>query len=77
MGLIEAGLASYESATGRALSRERILLYDAARAFCYLAFRRGVAADERWCGRTLAEDVAWCEWAAETVLTPRGAGLLR
>ncbi len=51
---------TYEGATV-ALSFEQILLYNAVVAFGYLAHRAGTRPDERSCGRTLAEDVSWCE----------------
>jgi aminoglycoside phosphotransferase (APT) family kinase protein len=57
--MLEAALAVYEPAVGRRMSRERIALYNAACAVGFLANRDGVAAEERWCGRTLAEDLAW------------------
>jgi hypothetical protein len=60
---LEAALAVYEPALGRTLSRDRIRLYNAACAIGFLAFRRGVPPDERSCGRTLAEDVAWVRGA--------------
>ena len=60
---LEAALAVYEPALGRALDRHRIRLYNAACAFGFLAFRRGVAPEERWCGRTLAEDLQWVRGA--------------
>jgi aminoglycoside phosphotransferase (APT) family kinase protein len=56
---LEAALAVYESALGCTLSRPRIRLYNAACAIGFLAFRRGVPPEECWCGRTLAEDLAW------------------
>lgn len=56
---LEAALAVYEPALGRALSRHRIRLYNAACAISFLAFRAGVPAEQRSCGRTLAEDVDW------------------
>jgi aminoglycoside phosphotransferase (APT) family kinase protein len=56
---VEAALAVYEPALGRPLSRSRIRLYNAACAIGFLAFRRCVPAEERWCGRTLAEDLQW------------------
>jgi aminoglycoside phosphotransferase (APT) family kinase protein len=57
--LLEAALAVYEPAVGRRLSRQHIALYNAACAVGFLANRDGVAPEERWCGRTLAEDLAW------------------
>jgi hypothetical protein len=43
----------------RRLDRDRIRLYNAACAVSFLAYRNGVSADEKSCGRTLAEDLAW------------------
>lgn len=73
-GLLEAAMQAYERATGLVPSIERILLYNAVVAFSYLAYRMGVHPDERWCGRTLAEDLEWCDWAAGNVL---GSGTRR
>jgi hypothetical protein len=66
--LLDAALAVYEPAVGRALDRERVLLYNAACAVTFLAFRAGHAAAERWCGRTLAEDLDWSTRAIARVL---------
>jgi aminoglycoside phosphotransferase (APT) family kinase protein len=60
---LEAALAVYEPALGRTLNRHRIWLYNAACAIGFLAFRRGVPPEERWCERTLAEGVAWVRGA--------------
>lgn len=61
--LLDAALAVYEPAVGRTLSRERILLHNAAVAVSFLAYRDGVAPATRWAGRTLAEDLAWTRLA--------------
>jgi hypothetical protein len=66
--LLDAALAAYEPALGRTLDRERVLLYNAACAVTFLAFRAGHAATERWCGRTLAEDIDWSTRAIARVL---------
>jgi Ser/Thr protein kinase RdoA (MazF antagonist) len=63
--MLDAALAVYEPTVGRILSRERIRLYNAAAAASFLAFRDGIPADTRWCGRTLAEDLAWVRYALE------------
>jgi hypothetical protein len=39
--------------------RRRIWLYNAACAASFLAFRRGVPPERKWCGRTLDEDLRW------------------
>jgi len=57
--VLEAALAVYQPALGRTLSRDRIWLYNAVCAASFLASRRGVPADDHWCGRTLAEDLRW------------------
>jgi aminoglycoside phosphotransferase (APT) family kinase protein len=61
--LLEAALANYEPAAGRTLNRQRITLYNAACAIGFLAYRRGVAPEERSCGRMLAEDLRWVRGA--------------
>jgi hypothetical protein len=66
--MLEAALAVYEPAVGRSLNRKRIWLYNAACAACFLAFRRGIAAEQKWCGRTLAEDLAWTRSALDHAL---------
>jgi hypothetical protein len=60
---LEAALAAYEPALGRSLSRARIRLYNAACAIGFLAYRRGVPADTKSCGRTLAQDLKWVRGA--------------
>jgi aminoglycoside phosphotransferase (APT) family kinase protein len=61
--LLDAAISGYERATNHRLDRSRIYLYNAASAISYLAFRDGVPPNEQWCGRTLAEDVAWVKHA--------------
>ncbi|UBF24005.1 aminoglycoside phosphotransferase family protein [Kovacikia minuta CCNUW1] len=61
--MLEAALAVYEPAVGVQLSRQRIYLYNAVCAFGFLAYRLGTPADEKSCGRTLAEDLRWTCWA--------------
>jgi hypothetical protein len=48
---LDAASAIYEPAVGVVLRRERIWLYNAACAICFLAYRSGVPADREWCGR--------------------------
>lgn len=55
----DAAIASYTAAGGPAIDHDRVVLFQAATACSYLAFRDGVAPETRWCGRTLAEDLAW------------------
>lgn len=57
----------YEKIVGRPIDRERVLMYNAACAVSFLAFRAGHAPEERWCGRTLDEDVHWSTRALERV----------
>ena len=61
--LLDAAVATYEPVVGRVIRRERVLLYNAACAISYLAYRAGRAPEERWCGRTLAEDLSWSRGA--------------
>lgn len=74
--LIQSAIGAYETESRYTLSRQRILLYNATCAFSYLANRVATRPGEKPCGRTLDEDVGWCEWAAENVLTTRGERLL-
>jgi aminoglycoside phosphotransferase len=66
--MLDAAVAAYEAATGRTLSRARILLHNAAVAIGFLAYRDGIAPDVRWCGRTLDDDLAWSRLAIGRVL---------
>jgi hypothetical protein len=68
--LFDAASSVYEGVVGHAIRRDRVLLYNAACAISYLAFRAGIAPEERWCGRTLAEDLRWSEHAIEKALGP-------
>jgi Ser/Thr protein kinase RdoA (MazF antagonist) len=61
--LLDGVAAAYEAAAGRAVSRARVALYNAACAVGHLAFRAGVPPERRWCGRTLAEDLGWTRHA--------------
>lgn len=61
--MLDAALAVYQPATGVTLDRSRIRLANAACAIGFLAFRDGHGPDEPWCGRTLAQDLAWTELA--------------
>jgi Ser/Thr protein kinase RdoA (MazF antagonist) len=65
--MLDGALAVYEAATGVRLDRDRIRLYHAACAICFLAFRAGHAPEEPWCGRTLAEDLAWTDGALAAI----------
>jgi hypothetical protein len=60
---LEAALDVYEPAVGRTLDRDRIRLYNAACAICFLALRQGIPPEQRSCGRTLAEDLHWVRGA--------------
>ena len=61
--MLDAALEVYEPVIGRALSRGRVRLYNAACAASYLAFRLGTPPDQPSCGRTLAEDLKWIRGA--------------
>jgi hypothetical protein len=65
--MLAAALAEYEPALGIRIDRERVDLYNALCAISYLAFRAGVPAEQRWCGRTFAEDRNWVEHALAKV----------
>jgi hypothetical protein len=61
--MLEGALASYEPLTGVAIDLDRVRLLHAASAIGFLAHRSGHPPDEPWCGRTLAEDLAWTDGA--------------
>lgn len=65
--LFDAAVAAYEARTGVPIERERVLLYNAACAVTFLAFRAGTRPQERSCGRTLAEDLRWSRYAIDAV----------
>lgn len=60
---LDAAVAVYEPALGRRLDRDRIQLYNAACAIGFLAYRDGVPAHQKSCGRTLADDLSWAQSA--------------
>jgi aminoglycoside phosphotransferase (APT) family kinase protein len=66
--LFEAASSTYEAVVGRPIHRDRVLLYNAACAITFLAFRVGIEPDELWCGRTLAQDLQWSNHAIAKVL---------
>jgi aminoglycoside phosphotransferase (APT) family kinase protein len=66
--LFDSASSGYERIVGRPIRRDRVFLYNAACAITFLAFRAGVRAAERWCGRTLAEDLQWSDHAIARVL---------
>ena len=65
--LLDAAVSAYQRVCGQRILRERVLLYHAACALTFLAFRSGRRPDERWCGRTLREDLEWSRLAISRV----------
>ena len=63
--MLEAAIKSYEEATRIVLDRKRIRFFNAIEAIGFLGFRFGHAPEERWCGRTLEEDIDWTTTALE------------
>ena len=61
--MLDGALAAYERVTGVRIDRDRVRLFNAACAVGFLAFRKGHPPEEAWCGRTLAEDLAWTDLA--------------
>jgi aminoglycoside phosphotransferase (APT) family kinase protein len=57
--MLEGALSTYVPATGIRIDRDRVRLLNAVAAIGFLAFRRGHPPEEAWCGRTLAQDLAW------------------
>lgn len=72
--LLHAARAVYEPAIGVTIQPERVYLYNAACALCFLAERVGKSPEERSYGRTLAEDLRWCRQALARVLGARCKG---
>lgn len=66
--LLEAAVSVYEPAVGYNIQRERVLLYNAACAVTFLAFRAGKRPEERSCGRTLEQDLRWSRFAIARAL---------
>jgi hypothetical protein len=66
--MLDAATSAYEPVVGRGIRRDRVLLYNAACAISYLAYRAGHEPGERWCGRTLAEDLRWSKHAIAKAL---------
>ena len=63
--MLEAAIETYEEATRVILDRGRIRFFNAIEAIGFLGFRYGHAPEERWCGRTLEEDIDWTTTALE------------
>jgi aminoglycoside phosphotransferase (APT) family kinase protein len=61
--LLDAAVDAYRTHGGPSIQRERVLLYNAACAVTFLAYRAGTRPGERSCGRTLAEDLRWTTMA--------------
>jgi aminoglycoside phosphotransferase len=61
--LVDTGIQSYQDHSDRAISKQRILFYNAISAITFLAYRKGIEKDTRWCGRTYDEDLAWTQLA--------------
>jgi aminoglycoside phosphotransferase (APT) family kinase protein len=57
--VLDGAVAIYEAMTGQTINRDHVCLLNAVAAIGYLAFRHGRAPEEEWCGRTLAQDLAW------------------
>jgi aminoglycoside phosphotransferase (APT) family kinase protein len=60
---LDAAAEVYEQLTGVAIDRQRVRLFNAIEAIGFLGYRFGHAPEEDWCGRTLAEDLAWADRA--------------
>jgi hypothetical protein len=61
--LLAAAVSAYEPVVGHRIQHERVLLYNAACAGSFLAYRAGTKPKDRSCGRTLAEDLHWSKLA--------------
>jgi len=63
--LLDGAIAAYEPLTGVQIDRDRVRLLNATAAIAFLGFRFGHAPEEEWCGRTLAQDLAWTTGALD------------
>lgn len=63
--LLDGAVEAYEPLTGVRIDRDRVRLLNATAAIAFLAFRFGHAPEEDWCGRTLAQDLAWATGALD------------
>jgi hypothetical protein len=66
--MLEAAVSVYEPAVGVRIELDRVLLYNAACALSFLAYRAGTRPEERSCGRTLEEDLRWSRHAISRAL---------
>lgn len=73
LDLLDAARAAYEPIAGRVIDSDRVLLYNAACAITFLAYRDGTPPEELSCGRTLAQDLRWSRHAIARVLGDAGA----
>lgn len=71
LDLLEAARAVYEPIAGSVVDTGRVLLYNAACAITFLAYRDGTPPEEVSCGRTLAQDLRWSREAIARVLGDR------
>jgi aminoglycoside phosphotransferase (APT) family kinase protein len=61
--VLDAAISTYQKVISRPIRCDRVHLYNAACAISFLAYRAGTQAADRWCGRTLAEDLQWTRHA--------------
>jgi aminoglycoside phosphotransferase len=57
--LLDAAVVEYQARGGRAVRRDRVLMYNAVCALAFLAFRKGTRPEKFSCGRDLAGDLRW------------------
>jgi aminoglycoside phosphotransferase (APT) family kinase protein len=65
--MLDAAIAAYETETAIRLDRDRIRFFNAIEAIGFLGFRYGHPPEEKWCGRTLAEDLEWTDISLRSV----------
>lgn len=61
--LLDATIAAYEPLADARIDRARVHLLNACESIGFLGFRFGHPPEESWCGRTLAQDLAWADRA--------------
>jgi len=66
--ILSAGLESYRTFSDRPVSFHRVRFYNAIAAVTFLAYRKGIDPNTRWCGRTLKEDLHWTRLALSKLI---------
>jgi hypothetical protein len=69
--LLDAAADAYDRSGGKPIARSRVLLYNAACALMFLAYRMGTRPEDLSCGRDLAGDLRWSTESVSKALFAR------